>query len=134
MHSSTIEPSGSRNAEWASQLLAGAGASGPGAEDPDALAVISNLLNMVQGLRERGEQLEVALESRVAIEQAKGRLAERFDLEVDDAFELLRRGARSARVSLQDLASRVAVSRETPVEVSSALARIDGSSGGRAAQ
>jgi len=49
-------------------------------------------------------QLETALESRVAIEQAKGILAHHFDVGLDEAFVLLRHRARSQRRLLKDVA------------------------------
>ena len=49
-------------------------------------------------------QLETALESRVAIEQAKGILAYHFDIGLDEAFVLLRHRARSQRRLLKDVA------------------------------
>jgi len=52
-------------------------------------------------------QLQQALDSRVAIEQAKGILAERFHLEMNDAFTRLRRFARSSNQRLSDVASAV---------------------------
>src|SRR4051812_22329004 len=48
-------------------------------------------------LRARVKQLQTALDTRIVIEQAKGILAERFHLPVDDAFLLLRYAARSSR-------------------------------------
>jgi transcriptional regulator with GAF, ATPase, and Fis domain len=54
------------------------------------------------------EQLQGALNSRVAIEQAKGVLAERLGLEMDEAFNLLRRQARAQNRSLAELAGAVA--------------------------
>lgn len=53
------------------------------------------------------EQLQTALNSRVLIEQAKGALAERLDLEVNEAFILLRSEARSRNRRLSDFAKAV---------------------------
>jgi AmiR/NasT family two-component response regulator len=50
------------------------------------------------------EQLQTALKSRVLIEQAKGKLAERLGLDMDQAFNLLRDFARSRNLRLSDLA------------------------------
>jgi AmiR/NasT family two-component response regulator len=65
-------------------------------------------------LERENAQLRQALDSRVVIEQAKGVLAERYGTDVDVAFELLRRGARSAQLRLHDLAAAVLASAETP--------------------
>ena len=73
--------------------------------------------------RERAEQLQRALTTRIAIEQAKGVLAERLGLGMDGSFALLRYAARGARVKLQDLALRIVESDETPEEVVRAIAR-----------
>jgi GAF domain-containing protein len=51
------------------------------------------------------EQLQAALNSRVTIEQAKGKLAERLQVDMDHAFELLRNYARSNNRRLSELAS-----------------------------
>jgi GAF domain-containing protein len=53
------------------------------------------------------EQLQAALNSRVTIEQAKGIVAAQADLEVDDAFALLRRHARRHNRRLTDVACDV---------------------------
>jgi transcriptional regulator with GAF, ATPase, and Fis domain len=57
--------------------------------------------NLVSG------QLQTALQSRIAIEQAKGVLAERLNLSVDEAFQRLRRQARNTNRKLTDLARDV---------------------------
>jgi transcriptional regulator with GAF, ATPase, and Fis domain len=70
-------------------------------------------------LQERGSrrrevlarQLQEALTSRVVIEQAKGVIAERLGVHVDEAFELMRGYARPRGQQLSDVARRV-VSRE----------------------
>ena len=53
------------------------------------------------------EQLQSALNSRVIIEQAKGKLAERTGLGMDQAFTLLRERARSTNQRLTDVARYV---------------------------
>ena len=56
------------------------------------------------------EQLQVALNSRIVIEQAKGAVARTFDISVDEAFVLLRGHARSSRRRLTDVAQDVVTS------------------------
>jgi GAF domain-containing protein len=53
------------------------------------------------------EQLQYALNSRVAVEQAKGMLAEHSRLDMDDAFQLLRQYARNHNARLVDVAQAV---------------------------
>jgi len=71
----------------------------------------------VEALREEVAQLQTALESRVAIEQAKGVLSERYAIDAQAAFELLRLAARSSRTELRTLAQRVLDEPETPTEI-----------------
>jgi transcriptional regulator with GAF, ATPase, and Fis domain len=53
------------------------------------------------------EQLQTALNSRVLIEQAKGVLAERLQVDVGKAFALLREGARSHNRRLSEVAQAI---------------------------
>jgi AmiR/NasT family two-component response regulator len=75
----------------------------------------------VPALVERVNQLQTALDSRIVIEQAKGMLAAWHELDVDRAFTLLRRGARSSHLRIHDLARRVVEERRTPPEIAKYL-------------
>ena len=65
-------------------------------------------------LLERTIQLQSALESRIVIEQAKGILAERIDVSLDEACSFLRSAARSQGLKLTVLAAEVIHSPEMP--------------------
>src|SRR5207244_4339933 len=75
------------------------------------------LAELVVALAEENANLQRALDTRVVIEQAKGVLAERFDVDVHEAFRVLRLAARNNRVRLRDLATCVVESRQTPPEI-----------------
>jgi hypothetical protein len=63
-----------------------------------------------RSLRERSvinEQLQGALDSRVAIEQAKGMVAEQSGNDVDAAFTVIRKYARDHNTKLTDVAVRI---------------------------
>ena len=83
----------------------------------EAEARAQRLEDLVVALAEANAQLQSALDSRVVIEQAKGILAERFGLEVSEAFELLRRSARNNRMRLHELAMLVVESEQTPSQI-----------------
>jgi hypothetical protein len=86
----------------------------PGAFDADSVRVGQALADVatIGLLHERSmrrsdtlnEQLQTALNSRVIIEQAKGKLAERLGIDVNQAFSLLRDQARNRNERLSDLA------------------------------
>ncbi|HEY5018502.1 MAG TPA: GAF and ANTAR domain-containing protein [Streptosporangiaceae bacterium] len=86
----------------------------PGGFDPGNVRVGQALADVatIGLLHERGmrrsdtlnEQLQAALNSRVVIEQAKGKLAERLGIDTDEAFTVLRDVARSRNQRLSDVA------------------------------
>jgi len=91
---------------------------GPGRHRPDpglvwagvaAAALASALISQraLHDLRRRADQLQTALASRVVIEQAKGVLAERGGLDLQTAFDRMRRYARAHRRRLADVAGQV---------------------------
>ena len=61
-------------------------------------------------------QLQAVLENRVVIQQAKGMLAERLGVTLEEASAFLRSAARSQGVKLDQLASEVVRSPKTPAE------------------
>jgi hypothetical protein len=65
-------------------------------------------------LLERTIQLQTALDSRVLIEQAKGILAERNAMTPEEAFEGMRRDARSRRMKLHDVAAEIVATINMP--------------------
>jgi hypothetical protein len=79
----------------------------PPTTPPEAVETIERLLGVIDGLADRTAQLHIALDSRVAIEQAKGILAERLGITPASAFDVLRSAARRRRVSLHSLADAV---------------------------
>jgi AmiR/NasT family two-component response regulator len=72
------------------------------------VATIAILQDRLARSRETlAEQLQVALNSRIAIEQAKGVIATRLGIGPEQAFELLRERARSSRRRLVEVATEV---------------------------
>ena len=88
----------------------------------EAATAVGRLLAVTEAAYERRAQLEHALKSRVAIEQAKGVLAERYGLGLDEAFEVIRQSARSHRLKLHDLVRRITPGEPTPDELAEQLA------------
>jgi hypothetical protein len=90
----------------------------------EASTAVARLLNVAGATNERTAHLQRALDSRLVIEQAKGILAERFELGVEEAFEVLRRASRSHRMRLRELAATVVAEPETPSEILATLERM----------
>src|SRR5919201_1978765 len=89
------------------------GSNGAAATDERA----EQLADLVVALANENANLQRALDTRVVIEQAKGVLAERFDVDIHEAFRLLRLSARSNRMRLHALATQVVESQQTPPEI-----------------
>jgi transcriptional regulator with GAF, ATPase, and Fis domain len=84
---------------------------GPAAHLAQALADVASIAilqdQMIRQSDLRAGQLQHALDSRVAIEQAKGMVAERAHVDMDQAFTMLRTHARSSRLHLTAVALEV---------------------------
>lgn len=70
-----------------------------------------------------GHQLQVALNSRIVIEQAKGIVAERLQLGMDHAFAVIRTYARNQRARLGDVAAALVSGTLSAPDLSSAPAK-----------
>ena len=92
----------------------------------DASAAVARLLSVTHASFERRAQLEHALESRIMIEQAKGIVAARYGLDVDEAFHLIRQAARSNRMKLYDLVEAIRPGQATPPELATLIAAEQG--------
>ncbi|GAA3239557.1 GAF and ANTAR domain-containing protein [Actinocorallia longicatena] len=89
----------------------------PGHLDPEdvelgqALADIATIgilhERMIRRSAEVNSQLQNALNSRITIEQAKGAIAQRLGITVDEAFTLLRGHARSHNIKITEAARKV---------------------------
>jgi GAF domain-containing protein len=71
----------------------------------------------VDGHNQVADQLQRALTGRIQIEHAKARLAERYGVPVDDAFQVMRKYARRHRLRLSELARAISTDTETPALV-----------------
>ena len=105
----------------------------PGPFDPaavrigQALADVATISLLHNRSMERSdtltEQLQGALDSRVIIEQAKGKLAERLGTDTNQAFSLLRDFARARNLRLSDLARAFVEGTETIASLSTTRAQ-----------
>lgn len=87
----------------------------------EATAALERLLGVTHLSLERRAQLEQALQSRIAIEQAKGVIAERYRLDPEHAFDLIRRASRAHRIKLYRLVEKIRPGADTPPELAEIL-------------
>ena len=87
----------------------------------ESSVAMERLLAVTEASYERRAQLQHALESRIAIEQAKGVIAERYGMDVEEAFDAIRRAARSNRMKLHDLVAQIRPGADTPPELAAVL-------------
>jgi GAF domain-containing protein len=73
--------------------------------DVATIAILQERLGSQRNLL--NEQLQAALTSRVVIEQAKGVVATRLEIEMEEAFELMRKHSRDERRRLVEVAEEV---------------------------
>lgn len=75
-------------------------------------AVALTNVDALQDARDQAENLRAAMESRAAIEQAKGILMERYRVTADQAFRLLARVSMHTNRKVRDLAEHLALTGE----------------------
>jgi GAF domain-containing protein len=78
-------------------------------------AVAAGNLYAYQSARDMADNLQMALESRAVIDQAKGVLIERYKVTPDQAFQLLARASMAANRKLRDIADHLVHTGEFPV-------------------
>ncbi|WP_410580853.1 ANTAR domain-containing protein [Amycolatopsis sp. lyj-108] len=74
------------------------------AGSPDPADDVVAMRDRIRFYRARAEQLQYALDHRLPIEQAKGILAERYQIDIDAAFEMLRSFCRNNNMKIHDVA------------------------------
>ncbi len=90
-----------------------------------ALAYLATLAVVTRRDGQLVDQLQRALDSRVVIEQAKGILSRHVDLDMNAAFQLLRRLARTTNIKLLTVAERVVDGSVSAEEMLAAFGRPD---------
>jgi len=77
-------------------------------------AVAAGTMYAYQNARTMADNLQVALESRAVIDQAKGVLMERYKLTPDQAFQLLAQASMHANTKVRDIAEHLVRTGELP--------------------
>jgi GAF domain-containing protein len=80
---------------------------------PYAAVAVSNM-RAYQEARDTADNLQVALESRAVIDQAKGILMERYKLTADQAFQLLAGASMQTNTKLRTVADQLVLTGELP--------------------
>jgi GAF domain-containing protein len=83
-----------------------------GLTDIATIAIIQHRITI--DAQKLNSQLSEALNSRITIEQAKGKISQAANVDMDRAFQMLRRHARSHNLRLSDLATDVAAGTMDP--------------------
>jgi GAF domain-containing protein len=80
---------------------------------PYAGVAVANM-QAYQDARNIADHLQLALESRAVIDQAKGILMERYKLTADQAFQLLARSSMTTNTKLRDVADELVLTGQLP--------------------
>jgi GAF domain-containing protein len=81
---------------------------------PYAAVALANM-HSYQDARKMADNLEVALQSRAVIDQAKGILMERYKLTADNAFQVLARASMTSNTKVRDIAEQLVRTGELPL-------------------
>jgi GAF domain-containing protein len=81
---------------------------------PYAAVALANM-HSYQDARKMADNLEVALQSRAIIDQAKGILMERYKLTADNAFQVLARASMTSNTKVRDIAENLVRTGELPL-------------------
>ncbi len=77
-------------------------------------AVAAGNLHLYRSAVDRAANLELALQSRAVIDQAKGILMERYKVTADQAFQMLAQASMTSHIKVRDLADRLVLTGELP--------------------
>lgn len=102
------------------------GVSGAGKEDLRAAQALADMATIgilqqraVREAQEVADQLRVALDTRIVIEQAKGILAAQLDLGLDESYQVMRWFGRNRNLVLREVATAVVTGQLSPAAIRS---------------